>query len=647
MAPLTLAGMPEPSTSAPTPWISLPSGTADKLSVLGTPDDFSGSGAPPVTELVLLTTANLFCLVAMYWRSSIPILRRLPEQLMAVFVGACLGLVADAINYEKLTEDVTFGFSGVFFEFFLPAIIFSNAYSVKHKSFFRNLSGILTFSLLGTIMSSLLIGYGVFWAYRSGLVRGGNISVHTEKASHGNEEQMPLVDCLILGSMMSAVDPGAVLSVLPSNVDRQLYSLLFGESVLNSAIAIVLYNGFRLYHNTLVARGDEDVDDITWADIRLLVTRFVVITLISMAVGIAVGLLSAFILKHAVLQASPGKEQAVLFLFAYLSYLLPRQAGLSPVVSLFLCGATMAHYTFYNISHMSQVATATWFKSIGHVAETFVFVFIGAALAEVRESEWRPDLAGVLIVLCVVSRFIHIFTLGSLVNLSKWLIAKVRSQPIVAYISWETQFLISWSGLRGAVAFALALHAPVLNQEGLMLTTTVAVVLFTYIVMGGSVFFLAEYLGMASDETDQLRFHDRQRSRILSQMRSPSAIMHYGASPHTAFLNQTQIYDRGLSEEEEEMLANAAVEGGGGYGTFTMAWRTFDERIMKPVFGGSFREAHVPAANHFKRPTLEELGLRGSTDHVLVSTNDQLDDDSEPAGFGSLDNGHANGNPFA
>lgn len=49
-------------------------------------------------------------------------------------------------------------------------------------------------------------------------------------------------EALLFGSLLSATDPVATLAVLGQlKVEPQLYSIIFGESVLNDAVAIVLF----------------------------------------------------------------------------------------------------------------------------------------------------------------------------------------------------------------------------------------------------------------------------------------------------------------------------------------------------------------------------------------------------------------------
>ena len=53
--------------------------------------------------------------------------------------------------------------------------------------------------------------------------------------------QFTVVESFAFGSLISAVDPVATLAIFHSlNVDTVLYMLVFGESILNDAVAITL-----------------------------------------------------------------------------------------------------------------------------------------------------------------------------------------------------------------------------------------------------------------------------------------------------------------------------------------------------------------------------------------------------------------------
>jgi sodium/hydrogen exchanger 8 len=60
------------------------------------------------------------------------------------------------------------------------------------------------------------------------------------------------MEALLFGALISSVDPVATLSIMGNpelNCDPLLYSLVFGESVLNDAVAIVLFKTFAAYYD--------------------------------------------------------------------------------------------------------------------------------------------------------------------------------------------------------------------------------------------------------------------------------------------------------------------------------------------------------------------------------------------------------------
>jgi len=114
----------------------------------------------------------------------------------------------------------------LFFFVLLPPIIFEAGLSMEKAAFFRNVGSILLFAVFGTLVSTLVVGYGLYVLAKFGIV--------------GLDSDNP-IECLIFGSLLSAVDPVAVLSILQQSRLKSplLLSLIFGESVLNDAISSV------------------------------------------------------------------------------------------------------------------------------------------------------------------------------------------------------------------------------------------------------------------------------------------------------------------------------------------------------------------------------------------------------------------------
>lgn len=162
----------------------------------------------------------------------------LPESVAIIYIGGVFGLGIKIYNqWSSKSQDGIPATpivqtsspllnSNLFFMLFLPPIIFEQGYHLHKGNFFRNLGTISTFAIFGTTINALVTGAGL---YLLGLI---NLS-----------HKLPWRECFIIGSLNSAIDPVAILSIFQVlNVDQLLYMLVFGESILNDAVAIVLTN---------------------------------------------------------------------------------------------------------------------------------------------------------------------------------------------------------------------------------------------------------------------------------------------------------------------------------------------------------------------------------------------------------------------
>ena len=125
----------------------------------------------------------------------------------------------------------------------------SKQVTMQQRALSRNLVPIVTFAVVGTVLSALLTG--------------GMLYIGTKATS----TPIPALDSTIFGALISSIDPVATLSVLSSVGIREseaMYVLVFGESLLNDGVAIVL---FKTLLDHLDGQGGFASDDETALDL--------------------------------------------------------------------------------------------------------------------------------------------------------------------------------------------------------------------------------------------------------------------------------------------------------------------------------------------------------------------------------------------
>ena len=140
----------------------------------------------------------------------------LPESSVAILLGAAFGAVLRAFPEAQAHEWWSFQ-PEVFSYALLPPIIFEAGYTLKRRLFLANLSPILLFAVLGTVIATFALG-----GLLIGVSQLGWLQVEVTPG-----------EAMVFGALISAVDPVATLSVLSSaevNADPMLVSILFGES---------------------------------------------------------------------------------------------------------------------------------------------------------------------------------------------------------------------------------------------------------------------------------------------------------------------------------------------------------------------------------------------------------------------------------
>eukprot|EP00941_MAST-03F_sp_MAST-3F-sp1_P002806 g2806.t1 len=403
----------------------------------------------------------------------------LSEASVSILTGMLAGGLLQLFPYDDVKgfKDAVVGFSpSIFFCVLLPPIIFSSGYHMKGSFFFFNMAKILIFAICGTFVSAWTIGFTVWLCGAIGL-----------------SLDISFAESLTFGALISATDPVTTLAIFQQlNVDPHLFYIVFGESVLNDAVSIVLFHTFAKFIG--YSHSSETV--------IIAILDFILIFTGSTVVGVLCGCCAAFVYKFADIGKEPILELSLFIVFAYVPFLLGEWIEFSGIVAILFTGITMKHYTYNNMSREAREKSDTIIAVLANVAETAIFLELGSSIW--KFPSYHIGLIFTALFACLLARAFHIYPLSWLIN-----------QRAARKISKNQQHMLWFSGLRGAIAYALAVDFPGQNKE-YIISTTIVIVFATVIFLGGATDYLLNRLRIPRGARTFQASHERQMIQFVS-----------------------------------------------------------------------------------------------------------------------------------
>nr|XP_056718130.1 sodium/hydrogen exchanger 4 [Euleptes europaea] len=384
----------------------------------------------------------------------------MPENCILIAIGVLVGGIIFGTDHRSPPVMTT----SIYFLYLLPPIILEGGYFMPTRPFFENFGSILWWSALGSLINAFGIGFSMYGVCRI--------------AAFGLQD-VNLLDSLLFGSMISAVDPASVLAIFEEmSVNEQLCMMIFGESLLNDGITVVLYNIFISFTQM------HQYEDIEPVDILAGFARFFVVGLGGLLFGIAFGFAAAFTTRFT--RNVSAIEPLIVFMFSYLSYLAAETVYISGILAITACAVTMKKYIEENVSQNSYTTIKYFMKMLSSINETLIFVFMGVSTVG-RNHEWNWAFVCFTLVFCMLWRALSVLFLFCISN-------KFRTYRFTL----KDQLIIIYSGVRGASSFSLAFLLPAVffPRKKMFITSTIVVTYFTVFIQGITIRPLVKYLGV-------------------------------------------------------------------------------------------------------------------------------------------------------
>lgn len=319
----------------------------------------------------------------------------------------------------------------IFFYLFLPSTVLESASLLSNKWLFFNLLPILIHSIIGTLLFASALGFSIYSLSRqnvfnlslmtqtsqtnvlhddntlSNQTQASSLSAkmyqqdsldltqHLNYATSGSSmmqfHNLTLSDCLIFSTILSSVDSNSMLDVLKSyQVNEKLYYLVLGESLMNNAVVLVLFDLLLDFFNAT---------RLTVVKIYIAILQFFTTLIGSVFIGLllaAIALVSVRLTKR--FQPMPNAlssyqnqcqamvETLLILKLAYLTYTLASLTSTSSILSLATFGILEDQYIKQNLNLRSQLTFRQVILATKTMGFSLVYPLLGMLLVEVANT---------------------------------------------------------------------------------------------------------------------------------------------------------------------------------------------------------------------------------------------------------------------
>lgn len=324
----------------------------------------------------------------------------------------------------------------------LNFLLFAGAIHVRLKDLREQRAPIIVFSTISVIISTVLVGSIVY--YILPLFR----------------LNVPLIQCLVFGALISPTDPIAVLGILKkAGVRKSLETKVAGESLFNDGVAVVVFVVLLE-----LAKGSDI--DLSFTNISWLLIK-------EALGGFGMGVLLGFIGSRAMQRIDSANVSALITLAVVMGgYLIARAMHISGPLTMVAAGLVVGNFgKATRISVNTRDYLDKFWELIDEIMNAILFLIIGFELLLIPNitKYWLIGVISIAVVL--LARFLSIW-------------GPTRIIPFMPKFDRQTMTILVWGGLRGGVSVALALSIDERLNKNLFLAMTYFIVVFSIVVQG-------------------------------------------------------------------------------------------------------------------------------------------------------------------
>ncbi len=355
-----------------------------------------------------------------------------------LFLGN-LGFMDSTHHFANFMQH--FDFYNLLINGLLSFLLFAGALNIDIRYLQQHKWEVATLASFSTLLSTFIVGLLIYYILNFFQINIG------------------FVYCLLFGALISPTDPIAVLAIFKKlKASQSLHTLVECESLFNDGVAIVIF--LTIFH---FAYTDNNVTTLS------VLTLFAHQSLGGIIFGIVLG-----IVAYRLIRPINNSHLEVLMTLTIPTggYAIANLLGFSGPLAMVVAGIFIGNSgDLFSVRGRTKENLRHFWSLIDEVLNAILFMLMGLELLVINVNRQLLFVGICATMVVLLARFVTVA-----IPMSFFKLKKSYSPNIIT--------ILTWGGLRGGLAVALALSLPKGENRDLIISMTYAVVIFSIIVQG-------------------------------------------------------------------------------------------------------------------------------------------------------------------
>lgn len=391
---------------------------------------------------IIIALAALFAYVNDRWIKWPPTIGIMVLALFSSILIVILGNIfpSFSVGAHKIVTNIDFG--QVLLKIMLSFLLFAGAIHIDAEKLKREFWPVMILATIGVFISTILVSVLSYYLFQIFGV------------------QVPYIDCLLFGALLSPTDPIAVMAILKrAGIPKSLEMKITGESLFNDGVGVVV---FLTIFEVATGKGN-----------NFSATGAILLFLKEAGGGILFGAVMGYVAYFFIRSIANYRVEVLITLATVtLGYTIADHLHISAPLAIIVTGIIIgSKVRGIALSQTSWDYLGKFWDLIDEIFNAILFLLIGMQILQVKIYSTIVLIGLAMILVVLLARWVSVYFPVVLMRF------KIKFEENAVAI-------LVWGGLRGGLSVAMALSLPQSMHRDELVLITYIIVIFSIIVQG-------------------------------------------------------------------------------------------------------------------------------------------------------------------